>query len=114
MSDSEVDRNILEETAKIPWKELQLFFASGKAVYVNKELDLINVATQIKNDNKSVVDKWMQENQVMPVPDEKAKIWYEEDATVWAVVVKPWVLVQEINTHTSKNDCPQMNANKRQ
>ncbi len=98
MSDSKVDRNILEETAKIPWKELQLFFASGKAIYVSKDLDLINVATQIKDDNKSVVDKWMQENLVTPVPDAKAKTWYEDDATVWAVVVKPWVLIQEMES----------------
>lgn len=38
----------------------------------------------------------MQKNQVLPVPDGKAKIWYEEDTIVWAVVIKPWVLVQEI------------------
>jgi len=97
MKDSEItiDQDVLCETAKIPWKELQFFFASGKAIYVNTELDLINVATQIKNDNKNAVEKWMQSNFVMPVPDDKAKKWIEEDTTVWAVVVKPWVLVQE-------------------
>ena len=99
MSDSEsnIDQDILGETSKIPWKELQFFFAAGKAIYVHTELDLVTVATEIKNDNKNVVEAWMQSNQLMPVPDEQAKKWYEEDATVWAVVVKPWVLVQEKN-----------------
>ena len=100
MSDPENDgeQSLLGETAKIPWKELQFFFAAGKAVYVDKELDLVRVATEISKDNKVVVEKWMQQDQVMPVPDEKAKMWIEEDASLWAVVVKPWVLVQEIKT----------------
>jgi len=110
MINSEIDQNILGETAKIPWKELQLFFAAGKAIHVSEGLDLVNVATQIKEDNKAVVDKWMQENQVLPVSDEKAKTWYEDDATVWAVVIKPWVLV-ETNAYT-KNNYPQMNTDK--
>lgn len=98
MNETKIDQNILGETAKIPWKELQLFFAAGKAIFADTELDLIDVATQIKNDNKTTIEKWMQKNQVLPVPDDKAKTWYEEDAIVWAVVVKPWVVVQEIKS----------------
>lgn len=90
------DPGLLGETAKIPWKELQFLFAAGKAIYVDTELDLVKVATEISNDNEAVVENWMQQNQIMPVPDDKAKTWVEEDASVWAVVVKPWVLVQEI------------------
>ena len=29
------------------------------------------------------------------VPDEEARIWFGSGAMLWAVVVKPWVLVQE-------------------
>lgn len=89
------DQKLFGETSRIAWKELQFFFAAGKAVYVATELDLINVATQITNDNKAIVEEWMQKNQVMPVPDDKAKMWHKEDAIVWAIVVKPWVLLQE-------------------
>ncbi|MCK4706074.1 MAG: DUF2288 family protein, partial [Gammaproteobacteria bacterium] len=32
----------------------------------------------------------------MPVADKQAKNWYDEEAMVWAVVVKPWVLVQPL------------------
>lgn len=95
-SESTIDQDILGETAKIPWDELQVFFAAGKAIYVNAELDLIDVATQMSNDNAVTIEKWMQKNQIMHVPDDKAKNWHKDNATVWAVVVKPWVLVQEI------------------
>ncbi len=82
------------ETAKMPWQELQRFFANGTAVFVTADLDLIDVATQISNDHKSQIEQWMQENKVAKVSDEQAKAWLEADILVWAVVIKPWLLVQ--------------------
>ena len=29
-----------------------------------------------------------------PVSDLQAQDWYQQDSEVWAVVVKPWILVQ--------------------
>ncbi|MGB9094307.1 MAG: DUF2288 family protein, partial [Gallionella sp.] len=31
------------------------------------------------------------------VSDEQAAVWYRDDAVLWAVVVSPWVLVQQAN-----------------
>lgn len=91
-----VKQQIVGETSKIAWKELQYFFASGMAVYVSDELDLVDVAACFVDDNKAMVEKWMQDNLVMPVPDDQARDWYNHDAMLWAVVVKPWVLVQAV------------------
>lgn len=84
------------ETAKIAWKELQRFFAGGKAIFVNAELDLIEVAFQISEDNASQVAQWMQAGQVARVSDAQAQQWFDANADVWAVVVSPWVLVQRV------------------
>ncbi|BCK88887.1 hypothetical protein MIZ01_2693 [Sideroxyarcus emersonii] len=83
------------ETARIAWKELQRFFASGSAILVGAELDLVEVAFQISEDNKAQVLEWMQRGQLARVPDAQALAWYEADADVWAVVVRPYVLVQQ-------------------
>jgi hypothetical protein len=83
------------ETSKIAWKELQRFFASGTAVFVASPLDLVDVAYQFSIDNKNQVELWMQNNQVALVSDQQALDWLESDAEVWAVVVKPWILVQK-------------------
>jgi hypothetical protein len=83
------------ETARIAWKELQRFFASGSAILVGTELDLVEVAFQISEDNKAQVLEWMQSGQLARVPDAQALAWYEADADVWAVVVRPYVLVQQ-------------------
>jgi hypothetical protein len=82
------------ETSQIPWKELQRFFAAGMVVYVAKELDLVDVAYQFSKDNKTQVEQWLQSQQVAMVSDQQALAWWDEDAVVWAVVVKPWLLVQ--------------------
>ena len=84
------------ETSQIAWHELQRFFASGLAIYISSEIDLVEVAYQFSKDNKKQVDQWMQDKQVMRVEDAQALTWFEQDVMLWAVVVKPWVLVQEI------------------
>ncbi len=83
------------ETARIGWKELQRFFASGGAIYVSGELDLVEVAFQVAEDNKQQVMAWMEAGHVARVTDEQALAWYEADADMWAVVVSPYVLVQQ-------------------
>ena len=97
MTTSDVDDNkvdLLLETATIPWRELQYFFAGGKAIYVHPDLDLINVANQFATDNKVDVENCISKQQIGPVSNDQARHWYDTDANVWAVVVKPWVLVQ--------------------
>ena len=83
------------ETSQIAWNELQRFFATGSAVFVASSLDLIDVAYQFSIDNKDQVTQWMQNNQISLVSDQQALMWLEADTSVWAVVVKPWILVQE-------------------
>lgn len=82
------------ETSNIAWRELQRFFASGAAIAVSAELDLVEVAFQISEDNKGQVEQWLLAGQVGKVSDAQALAWYEADAEVWAVVVSPYVLVQ--------------------
>ncbi|TAJ79332.1 MAG: DUF2288 domain-containing protein [Gallionellaceae bacterium] len=84
------------ETSCIAWKELQRFFASGAALQVSTDLDLVEVAFQISEDNKKQVAQWLSESKIGAVTDAQALAWYETDAEVWAVVVSPYVLVQEM------------------
>ncbi len=98
MSKPEIDidkEKVNLETSQIPWSELQRFFAGGLAVFVADDLDLVEVAYQFSKDNKAQVQQWIQDNKVGQVSDYQAKNWFENNATVWAVVVKPWILVQE-------------------
>lgn len=94
MNEKELASELVLETAQIRWHELQRFFASGNAIAVDESLDLIHVATQITQDNAAQVKIWMESGLVDAVKDSQAKVWYEQDEIVWALVIKPWVLVQ--------------------
>lgn len=87
------------ETAQIAWKELQRFFASGAALMVSAELDLVEVAFQMSADNVAQIQRWVAAGKLIKVTDAQAAAWFEADALVWAVVVSPWVLVQPIKSH---------------
>lgn len=83
------------ETAQIAWRELQRFFASGATVFISPALDLVEVAYQIAVDNAAQIAEWMEGGQIARVSDEQAAAWYEADTVVWAVVARPYVLIQE-------------------
>ena len=85
-----------QETSQIAWSELQRFFAQGLAVYISPSLDLVKVADAFAKDNKSLVEEWMQQQQVHLVSDQQASKCIQDDSQVWAVVIKPWVLIQDI------------------
>ena len=90
------------ETSRIEWKELQRFFASGVAIEVSASLDLIEVALQMHQDNKAKIENWLSAGVLGKVTDERAAAWLTKDKEVWAVVVSPWVLVQEIIDSTKR------------
>ena len=88
---------INSETAKIPWRELQRFFAQGKIMLVAANLDLVDVALAVQQDQVDRVKRWTDTTRLGPVSDDQARRWFETDISLWAVVVKPWVLVQTID-----------------
>lgn len=83
-----------QDTATIPWRELERFFAAGKVIAVDDGLDLVQVAAAVSRDDKAAVEGWIAGQRLVKVSDEQASDWLAADALVWAVVVSPWVLVQ--------------------
>ena len=85
------------ETARAPWRELQTFFASGMVLYVAPGLDLLLVGEQFAEDNAPIFKEWLASGQVAQVSDDQALAWYEADAELWTLVIKPWILVQAVS-----------------
>ena len=91
---------LLGETAKLSWPELERHFARGVLINISGELDLIDVAMAIANDNTAQVQAWMDDNQLSRPDMDEAKKWNDNQAVFWSVVVAPWVLIQNINERT--------------
>ncbi|MBZ2207564.1 DUF2288 domain-containing protein [Massilia soli] len=97
-NDTDLRIKINRETARLPWSELEKHFAQGNVVFVSPELDLIDVALRVSHDDKDSISRWMAEGKVAKVTDVQAATWSAADATVWASVVSPFVLVQPEKT----------------
>ena len=94
----ELERSkIISETAKIPWLDLQRFFASGKVIWIARSLDLVEVALALQHDDVQSVSNWTENQQLAAVSDDQARQWVSGDSLLWAVAIKPWVLVQELD-----------------
>jgi len=85
------------ETGKMNWKELERHFARGVVIRVARDLDLVEVAARIARDDKDSVANWMSEGLIDRASSAEALDWNQRQPEFWAVVVAPWVLVQENN-----------------
>ena len=94
MTTEETFQRLNQETAKINWRELQRYYAGGNMVEVDGSLDLVQTGVELVEDNKALIESLINSSKIKPVDDERAKQWLEDNQTLWALVVKPWVLVQ--------------------
>lgn len=86
---------LLGETASITWKELEPFFAKGALLWVDPDLDLIAAAEAVASDEGEKVAAWLAEDKVAKLSETRALDIFERDPQLWAVVVSPWILIQE-------------------
>lgn len=82
------------ETAKISWKDLERFFAGGRLISVIETIDMIRVAQLMEADDVNAIQTMIEKREIERLTDEQAKIWADANPDLWAVVVKPWILVQ--------------------
>lgn len=85
------------QTAKLAWPELVRHFARGVVIKVSPGMDLVAVAVAMAQDRTEEIEAWTRASQIQRASDDDAREWHEQESAFWAVVVAPWVLVQEID-----------------
>ena len=83
------------ETGKISWSELVKHYAAGNVMAVCKGADLIEIAIAFHEDKRSKVESWLSDKTLFEIDDQLALKWHDTDTEHWAVVIPPFVLVQE-------------------
>ena len=94
--DEELKVKLNGETARLGWPELQRHFARGVVVVATPGMDLVEVATRMASDDGDAIGQWLAAEKIRRASEEDARHWVNTDAIFWAVVVAPWVVVQEI------------------
>lgn len=94
--DKEVESAKLNiDTGVMAWEELARHFARGVVVCINAELDLVTVGQAMLNDNATLIEQWREKGQFRRASDDDARRWHRESSEFWALVIAPWVIVQE-------------------
>jgi len=86
---------LLGETAVIEWKALERFWAKGDLIWVDPSLDLIEVAQAMAENRAESVALWRNAGTVGAVSTEQALDLQSRDPEIWAVVVSPFIVIQE-------------------
>ncbi len=95
LSNEEIKAKLNLETGKLTWPELEQFFAKGVIVCVDKKQDLIKIAAALAEDQTVKITELL-ETRIIKKPNiEQAKLWHQNRQAFWAVVVAPWVMIQE-------------------
>jgi len=86
---------INSETAIISWSDLVRHFARGVVLKVSDDIDLIDAASSLAQDNVEQVQAWLDSKKLARASDDDARDWTSREPDFWCVVTAPWVLVQE-------------------
>jgi hypothetical protein len=84
------------ETAQLAWPELERHFARGDVIKVAVGVDLIDAALHVAENNAATVQEWLADGRIARADLADAEDWHARQPMFWAVVVAPWVLVQEV------------------
>jgi len=93
--DVDLRTRLNQETAVVPWSELVRHFARGVVIAVSVDVDLIEAAVCVIEDDTTVMSQWIEQSQVTRATDDHARDWTQREPEFWCVVTHPWVLVQE-------------------
>jgi len=85
------------DLAEVNWRELKIHLQRDAIIIVAAELDLIEVAVAVADDDKARVETWIAENQLVKPTVEQLESWEQEpDNRFQMLIVQPFILVQEI------------------
>ena len=77
----------------------QRHFANGVIIKVTAANDLVDVAVAMAQDDTTMIAAGMEAGTIVRASEEDAQRWEQNGQSLWAVVVAPWVLVQEAVEH---------------
>ena len=83
------------ETAQLAWPELERHFARGSVIKVAIGTDLVDAALHVAENRADIVQEWLADGRIARAELADAEDWHARQPTFWAVVVAPWVLIQE-------------------
>ena len=99
LQEAKVRQQLLDlagQTAPMRFSELARWYAQGKMLVIDKHCDLVELGCYFVNDHSAAIEPLIANGSIKPANDALARRWTEKDARLWALVVAPFVLAQEM------------------
>ncbi len=85
------------DLAEVNWRELKIHLRRDAIIIVAAELDLIEVAVAVAEDDKIRVETWIAADQLVKPTMEQLESWEQEpDNRFQMLIVQPFILVRDI------------------
>lgn len=95
MNTTQLREKLESETGFLCWQELEKHFAQGVLRVISSDANLIDLATDIAQNNADQISTALSKNHVSEPSDLQAKKWQKYNSRFLCVVTAPFVLIQE-------------------
>ncbi|HHP7232473.1 MAG TPA: DUF2288 domain-containing protein [Xenococcaceae cyanobacterium] len=93
---SDITERLREDIATIGWQDILPHAKRDVVIVVDAALDLLVVAEAIAQDNTSLVNNWIQQQQIAKPSAKQLSQWNSYPQTQFnTLIVQPFVIVQE-------------------
>ena len=85
------------DLAGVTWRELKIHLQRDAIISISAEIDLIEAAVAVAEDDKDQVEVWIDAGQLAKPTEKQLESWeQEEDKPFQMLIVQPFILIQEI------------------
>lgn len=94
---SEYRERFQQDLAEVPWKDLRIHLQRDAVILVAAELDLIDVAVTVAEDDKDRVEGWISSAKLAKPTKEQLESWEKQlEKPFRVLIVQPFILVQMV------------------
>ena len=80
---------------EVSWEYLEPHLQSGSLIYIDNSLCIKDVGQALAKDDTKKVKQWLRAGDALKPGQAHAKYWNEANSTFIALVVSPFVIIQE-------------------
>lgn len=93
---SEIRESFKRDLAEVSWRELRVHLQRDGVILVSRDLDLIETAVAVADDDAGKVETWIAADQIGKPGKEQLDAWEkEQDKAFRMLIVQPFILIQD-------------------
>ena len=94
---SEIRESFKRDLAEVSWKELRVHLQRDALILVAADLELIEAAVAVADDDKDRVTEWIGASRIGKPTADQLRLWESEpEQSFRMLIVQPFILIQDI------------------